>query len=129
MCTKLPHTNGGRIPIPGHTDIDKIPVGQVGAGCNGGHAAVDRVESMGLSKEIGRCLGRASNPGHLDHPVGGDGELKACLDDGIGDGIMAAPCTECGIGPFVIPPGMAEIIFRQIGMTENGAVWTHLSPP
>jgi hypothetical protein len=61
--------------------------------------------------------------------MGGDGELKARLDDGIGDGIMAASCTECGIGSFIILPGMAEIIFRQIGMAENGAVWTHLSPP
>jgi hypothetical protein len=90
---------------------------------------MDRVESMGFSQKIGRRFRGTPDTGHFDHLMGLYTKLITGLDDGIAGGIMAAPGTKGGISPFIIAPGIPEIILGKVGMTETGATGLHLTPP
>ncbi len=87
---KLPQPDGGRISVAGHTQVDQIAIGQIGAGGDRGHAPVHRVEAVRLTQKVGRRLGRAAYSGDLGDAVRLDGQLETGLDDGRTDRVVTA---------------------------------------
>src|ERR1700683_4074331 len=76
------------------------------------------VKAVRVAEEIGRRLRRAADAGELGHPVRGDRELEAGLDNRGGNGIVAAAGAQRRDGTFIIAMSEAELVLRQIGVME-----------
>ncbi len=111
---KLPHADGGRVAVAGHPEVHQVAVGEIGAGGHGGHAAVHRVEAVGVAQKVSGRFGGAADAGELRHVVRLNGHLEAGLHDGGTDRVVAAAGAEGGEGALVLFLGVADFIFRQL---------------
>ena len=79
-----------RVAVAGDADVGQVAVGGVGAGGDGRHAAVRRVEAVGAGHEVGRRLRRAADARQLGDHVRRRVELVERAHDGRGDRVVAA---------------------------------------
>jgi hypothetical protein len=109
-----------RIAVAGDAEVDEIAVGERRAGQHRGHPAVDAVEAVRLAEEVRRRLRRAADPRQLGHPVRRDRQVVEGLDDRRRDGVVAAAGAQRRHRPFVVAPGEAELVLRQVGVMQLG---------
>src|SRR5690606_26055904 len=102
----------------GHAEVEQAAVGEVGAGQDAGHAAVDRIEAVRGAKEIVGGLGAAADAGQLGDAVRLDLELPAGLDDGGADRVVAAAGAQGGHLAFVIAPRVPEAVLPQARVVQ-----------
>ena len=122
---ELAHADGGGVAVAGNAQVDEVAVGHVGAGGDGGHAAVHGVEAVRAVEEIGGCLGRTADAGELDDAVRLQGQLEAGLDDGVADRVMAAAGAQCGEAALVLAAGVAGRVRRQFRVAEGRTLEGH----
>src|SRR5262249_34868432 len=79
----------------------------------GRHAAVDGVEAVGVAEEVVGRLGTAADAGELRHLVREDVELPEGLDQGGGDGVVAAAGAKGGDFAFVGSTRVPDIVFLE----------------
>src|SRR6185503_12832544 len=99
---------------------DEVAVGEVRAGQDRGHAAVDGVEAVRLPQEVVRSFGAAADAGELGDAVRLDGELPEGLDERGGDGVVPAARAEGRDLAFVVAAREAELVLRQRRVVELG---------
>jgi len=81
---------------------------------------MDGVEAMGGGKEIGRRFRGTADTGELRDPMGWQVQLKAGLDDGAADAVMAAASAKGRDRALIIPAREPPIIGRKPRMLEFG---------
>src|SRR6056297_1388576 len=126
---KLPHTNRGRVAIPGDTQVEQLPIGECGPCGHRRHAPVHGVESVRLSEKIGRRLRRTTDPRELGYLVWFDRQLMAGANNCPADGIVAAPGAQGRNRTFVIRLGVAQVVGLERGMPKFGDLITHADSP
>src|SRR4029079_19740536 len=72
---ELAAADRGGVAVAGDAEVDQLAVGEVGAGEDRGHAAVDGVEAVRVSEEVIGGLGAAADAGELGDAVRLDVEL------------------------------------------------------
>ena len=87
---ELAEADRGGVAVAGDAEVDQVAVGEVGAGQDGGHAAVDGVEAVRVAEEVVGRLGAAADAGELGDAVGLDVEVEEGLDQRRRDGVVAA---------------------------------------
>src|SRR5258705_10800703 len=79
-----------------------------------------RIETVALAQQIIGRLGRAADARQLGDAMRLDIELKAGLDDGEGNRVMAAAGAKGGDRAFIIAVGETELVHRDDGMAQLG---------
>ena len=108
------------IAVAGNPEIDKIAVGEVGAGQHRRHAAMHAVEAVRLAEEVGRRLRRTTDPGKLGDLVRRQAQLKAGLNNRGADRIVPASGAQGRNRTLVIATGVAERVGRQLRVVQAG---------
>src|SRR6185369_15651069 len=67
QVNELAYADGGRVSVAADAKGDQVAISQHRAGSYRGHAAVDGIETVRTSHEVGRALGRTANAAGLDH--------------------------------------------------------------
>src|SRR5690606_34254168 len=115
----LPEADGERVAVSRDADVDEAAVRRVGAGRNGGHAAVYRVEAVGLAEEVRGRLGRAADAAELRGPVRLDVQLEERLYDRCGDGVVPTARAERGHRALVVAAREPELVGGQAGVPDR----------
>src|SRR5207244_9579766 len=108
------------VAVARDAEVDQVPVGEVGAGEDRGHAAVHGVEAVRLAEEVVRGLGAAADAGELGDLMRLDGELVEGLDQRRRDRVVAASGAERADLALVVAPCEAELVLGQAGVVELG---------
>src|SRR6185437_8912800 len=106
--------------VTGDADVGELPVGGVGSGGDGRHAAVNRVEAVAAADEVGGGLRGAADPGKLHDVLRLERLVPAGLHDRCGDRVVSTAGTQGREGALVVAPDEAERIARQRRMSDLG---------
>ena len=110
----------GGVAVAGDAEVDQLPVGEVGAGEDARHAAVDGVEAVRVAEEVVGGLGAAADAGELGDAVRLDVELPEGLDQRGADRVVAAAGAQGADLALVVAARVADLVLRQGRVVELG---------
>src|SRR4051812_12561844 len=117
---ELAEADGGGVAVAGDAEVDQVPVGEVRAGKNARHAAVDGVEAVRVAEEVVGGLGAAADAGELGDAVGLDVEVEEGLDQRRRDGVVAAAGAQGAHLSFVVAAGVPDPVLGERGVVGLG---------
>ena len=107
---ELADADGGGVTVAADAERDQIAIGEHGAGGDGGHASVDRVEAVRTVHEVRGAFGGAADAAELGDALGLHAHVIHGFDDALGDGVVAAAGAERGLSAFVLDDAEADAV-------------------
>jgi hypothetical protein len=115
----LPEADRERVAVAADADVEQLAVGRAGAGRDGGHAPVRRVEAMRAREKYVGVFDEQPMPESLATMCGGTSSSWNA-DDGRRDRVVAAARAEGRHRPLVVAHGQAQLVGLQRGCRATG---------